>query len=79
MLTVKQIAQKLNISADTIYNMVANREMPYYQITSGKKPRIRFKENEIEKWLEERHHREIIKPWKRHRALQSRIVLREAL
>jgi len=47
MMTVAEVAKKLNVAKKTIYNWSKNGEIPSYQIGQG----LRFDKSEIEEWL----------------------------
>jgi len=47
MLTVPDLAEKVNVSERTVYAWVKKKKVPYYKIQQG----IRFDEQEIEEWI----------------------------
>jgi excisionase family DNA binding protein len=53
--TAKELSQYLNVKPKTIYSWVNKGEIPHYRI--GKT--IRFRKDEIEKWLEEKRKNEL--------------------
>lgn len=50
MLSVEQVAKKLQVSTRTIYYWVEKRKIPYYKIGQG----LRFDETEIEEWIKQK-------------------------
>lgn len=47
---VQDVAAAIQMSVQTIYRYVANREIPFHKLNKA----VRFKPSEIEKWMEER-------------------------
>lgn len=47
LLTVKEVAKKLNVSKSTIYHWVWDKKIPHYRLEIG----LRFDEDEIDEWL----------------------------
>ena len=45
---VREVAAVLQISAQTVYRYVANREIPFRKLSRS----VRFKPSEIERWVE---------------------------
>jgi excisionase family DNA binding protein len=52
LLNVKEVSQTLNVKPSTIYDWVSIGFIPHYKF--GKL--VRFKENEISKWMETKRH-----------------------
>lgn len=50
LLNVKELADFLNIKVSTLYSWVNQKKIPYVKIGHV----VRFKREEIEKWLEDR-------------------------
>ena len=50
LLTVKELAEWLQISPSTIYQWTHTGFVPHYKLPKG----VRFKEEEIERWLKKR-------------------------
>ena len=50
-LTVSELAQRLKLTDDTIYQMVAAGKVPYFRV-GQKAGAIRFRWDDIEKWIE---------------------------
>ena len=64
MLTVKQVAQRLNVSQSCIYQLVETGKIPHHRIGTGRGA-IRFSNANIESFLEDSHHQtsgERVKP-----------------
>ena len=51
LLTAREIAQRLGVSAETVLRWARRGEVPFIRLPGGA---IRFREDEIEEWLEER-------------------------
>jgi len=52
-LTTREAAARLGLHPDTIREMVAKREIPYRNLSPGKKrPTFRFLVKELEEWAE---------------------------
>ena len=49
MLTVKQLARKLSVSEQWVYQQVAEKKIPFHKIGWG----IRFDPQEIQRWWDE--------------------------
>jgi len=57
LLTQKELAEILQLSRATISRMCAAGDLPHYVLRSGRRKRvIRFRLEEIEKWLAQRTH-----------------------
>ena len=55
LLTAADVAQLLNIKRSTLYEAVARKQIPAIRLWSGRrKPLIRFRRADIERWLLER-------------------------
>lgn len=52
MMTVKQIAEFLNIAVSTVYRMVSTRRIPFLEIGS----RVLFDLNQIKRWIAKNSH-----------------------
>jgi len=53
LLTTKEAAARLGLHPDTIREMVARREIPFRNLSAGKKrPTFRFVTRELEAWAE---------------------------
>jgi len=53
LLTTREAAARLGLHPDTIRELVAKREMPYRNLSAGKRrPTFRFVAREIEEWAE---------------------------
>lgn len=62
MLDIKQVADKLGLTSSGIRKLVASGDIVYFQ--SGKKGRIRFREEWVEEFIEKNTHRKcnLVKP-----------------
>lgn len=49
MLTIDELAEKVQVSKRTIYSWVNKKVVPYYKIQQG----IRFDEKEIDEWIQQ--------------------------
>jgi excisionase family DNA binding protein len=54
MLTVKQVAERLNLKTWAVYQNWKQWRLPGIRVGRGKKARIRFPEEEFNKWVESR-------------------------
>ena len=50
LLTPKEVAEMLRVSVKTVYSWVNSGRIPYYKLAGSV---VRFKEDEILKWIEE--------------------------
>jgi excisionase family DNA binding protein len=48
MMTVKELAEYINVKEKTIYNFVEKRLIPHYRLNRI----IRFRKKEIDKWID---------------------------
>jgi excisionase family DNA binding protein len=48
MMTVKELAEYINVKEKTIYNFVEKRLIPHYRLNRI----IRFRKREIDKWID---------------------------
>lgn len=55
LMTVKEVANWLNLAVSTVYRLASEGKMPVIKIpsTGGKKTTYRFRREDIERWLEE--------------------------
>jgi excisionase family DNA binding protein len=54
LLTVNEVAARLRVSRASVYRLIAEQELPYIRLRSGpKRAPIRFREDEIERWLDQ--------------------------
>lgn len=51
LLTARALAEQLDVSAETVLRWVRRQELPSIHLPGGG---VRFREQEIERWLEER-------------------------
>jgi excisionase family DNA binding protein len=47
---VSEVAAAIQVSVQTVYRYVANREIPFHKLSKA----VRFKPSEIESWMESR-------------------------
>ncbi len=52
MLTVKQVSQQLGVSIQTVYALIAKRQLPVYRIGANGRGAIRIRTEDVEKFLE---------------------------
>ena len=48
---VSEVAAAIQVSVQTVYRYVANREIPFHKLNKA----VRFKPSEIESWMESRN------------------------
>ena len=54
MITIEDVARRLNLTERSIRTLIANNEIPYRKLGSGKKPPVRFYPSEVEAWIDKR-------------------------
>ena len=57
-LKVSEVAQRLRLTEDAVYQMVASGKLPFFRV-GQKAGAIRFRWNEIEKWIEGQNDKKI--------------------
>ncbi|ELP34640.1 MULTISPECIES: helix-turn-helix domain-containing protein [Rhodopirellula] len=63
LLTVKEVSQRLKISASLAYSLIAKGDLPSYQIGSCR----RVSEEDLDRFLDERRHEPTQLPIRQHR------------
>lgn len=53
MLSVQQVAEKMNVSRTTVYEWINEKHLPYTNKYIGTRKVIRIQEEILERWLEE--------------------------
>jgi excisionase family DNA binding protein len=66
LLTIKDLCDRFKVSSSVIYEKVANKEIPHIRLGTGPKAPIRFKEKDIEAWVESLKVGAIVRPWKKY-------------
>ena len=57
--TVKELAEYISLSTDTVYHWIYCGKIPHYKFGQGKGGIVRFDIKEIEAWLEKKKVRQI--------------------
>ena len=65
LLTIKDLCERFRVSPSVIYEKVANKEIPHIRLGTGPKAPIRFKEKDIDAWIEGLKVNAIVRPWKK--------------
>jgi excisionase family DNA binding protein len=47
----KKLAEYLGVSVSTISKLVSNKQIPYFKMQAGQSGAVRFRQQEIEKWI----------------------------
>lgn len=71
LLTIKDLSEKFKVSTYIIYEKVARKEIPHIRLGTGPKAPIRFREKDIEAWVESLHVNAIIRPWKKYQLVKK--------
>jgi excisionase family DNA binding protein len=64
-LTLKDLCDRFQLSPSVIYEKVANKEIPHIRLGTGPKAPIRFREKDIEAWIESLKVGAVVRPWKK--------------
>lgn len=57
--TVKEVAEILNLSPDTVYLKINAGELPHYKLDDRARGRIRISEKQLEEYLESRKNKAV--------------------
>lgn len=66
LLTIKDLCERFKVSPSVIYEKVENKEIPHIRLGTGPKAPIRFREKDIEAWIESLKVNAVIRPWKKY-------------
>lgn len=66
LLTIKDLCERFRVSPSVIYEKVTNKEIPHIRLGTGPKAHIRFREKDIEAWIDSLKVNAIIRPWKKY-------------
>ena len=66
LLTIKDLCERFRVSPSVIYEKVTNKEIPHIRLGTGPKAPIRFREKDIDAWIESLKVGAVVRPWKKY-------------